>query len=91
MPTKNLQAEVFWNLLEILPRSQKLRYSEGAVFHNVLYYKQLSIACYQVSFYANNCFEQLPVMSSVFKAQSEGTDPCLCMIPVIYFINNQAR
>ena len=27
--------------------------SEGAVFHNVLYYKQLSIARYQVSFYAN--------------------------------------
>ena len=30
--------------------------SEGAVFHNVLYYQQLSIACYQVSFYANNSF-----------------------------------
>ena len=27
---------------------------EGAVFYNVLYYRQLSIACYQVSFYANN-------------------------------------
>ena len=28
--------------------------SEGAVSHNVLYYQQLSIARYQVSFYANN-------------------------------------
>ena len=31
--------------------------SEGAVSHNVLYFQQLSIACYQVSFYANNYFE----------------------------------
>ena len=31
--------------------------SEGAVYHNVFYYQQLSIACYQVSFYANNYFE----------------------------------
>ena len=30
---------------------------EGAVFYNVLYYQQLFIACYQVSFYANNYFE----------------------------------
>ena len=30
--------------------------SEGAVSHNVLYYQQLSIARYQVSFYANNYF-----------------------------------
>ena len=28
--------------------------SEGAVSHNVLYYQQLSIACYQVSVYAKN-------------------------------------
>ena len=27
---------------------------EGAVSHNVLYYKQLSIVHYQVSFYADN-------------------------------------
>ena len=34
-----------------LPLFQKLRYfSEGAVSHNVLYYQQLSIALYQVSF-----------------------------------------
>ena len=31
--------------------------SEGAVSHNVLYYQQLSIARYQVSFYADNYFE----------------------------------
>ena len=31
--------------------------SEGAVFHNVLYYQQLSITRYQVHFYANNYFE----------------------------------
>ena len=30
---------------------------EGAVSNNVLYYQQLSIACYRVSFYANNYFE----------------------------------
>ena len=40
--------------------------SEGAVSHNVLYYQQLSIACYQVSFYANNYFESLPLVSSAF-------------------------
>ena len=28
--------------------------SEGAISHNVLYYRQLSIAPYQVSFYAKN-------------------------------------
>ena len=31
--------------------------SEGAVFHNILNYQQLSIACYQVMFYAHNYFE----------------------------------
>ena len=31
--------------------------SEGAVSHNVLYYHQLSITCYQVRFYANNYVE----------------------------------
>ena len=30
--------------------------SEGAVSHDVLYYQKLSIAHYQVSFYANNYF-----------------------------------
>ena len=38
--------------------------SEGAVSHNVLYYQQLSIACYQVRFYAYNYFELLPIVSS---------------------------
>ena len=40
--------------------------SEGVVSHNVLYYQQLSIACQQVSFYANNYFEKLPKVSSAF-------------------------
>ena len=31
--------------------------SEGAVSHNILYYQQLFIAWYQLSFYANNYFE----------------------------------
>ena len=31
--------------------------SDGAVSHNVSYYQQLSIACYQVNFYANNYCE----------------------------------
>ena len=41
--------------------------SEGAVYHNVLYCQQLSIACYQVSFYANKYVEYLPILSSAFK------------------------
>ena len=32
--------------------------SEGAVSQNVLYYEQLSIACYQVSFYAYKYVEE---------------------------------
>ena len=32
-----------------------------------IYYHQLSIARYQVSFYANNYFEKLPIESSAFK------------------------
>ena len=39
--------------------------SEGAVSQNVLCYKQLSIAYYQVSFHANSYFEYLP---SAFKS-----------------------
>ena len=31
--------------------------SEGAVSHDVLYYQQLPVTCYQVMFYANNYFE----------------------------------
>ena len=41
--------------------------SEGAVSHNVLYYQQLSIAHYQVSFYAYDCFDYLQTVSSAFK------------------------
>ena len=33
--------------------------SEGAVSQPT-FYQQLSIACYRVSFYANNYFEKLP-------------------------------
>ena len=40
--------------------------SEGADSHNVLYYQQLSNARYQVSFYGNNYFEELPKVSSAF-------------------------
>ena len=40
---------------------------EGAVSHNVLYYQP---ARYQVSFYANNIFEYLPIVSSASKAPS---------------------
>ena len=43
--------------------------SEGAVSHNVLYYQQFSITHYQVSFYANNVFEQVPIVSTAFKEQ----------------------
>ena len=43
--------------------------SEGSVTHNVLYYQQLSIARYHLSFYANNYFEYLPIVSSAFKKQ----------------------
>ena len=39
---------------------------EGAVSHIVAYYQQLSNAPYQVSFYANNYFEYLPIVSSAF-------------------------
>ena len=47
-------AEVIFS--EKLLLSQKLRTSEGALSHNVLYYQQLSTAQYQVSFDAENYF-----------------------------------
>ena len=40
---------------------------ERTVFHHVLYYQHLSIARWQVSLYANNYFEWLPIMSSALK------------------------
>ena len=40
--------------------------SEEAVSHNVLHYQQLSITRYQVNVYANNYFELIPIVSSVF-------------------------
>ena len=45
--------------------------SEGAVSHNVWYYQKLSIACYQVSFYANYFFEKSPKVSSAFKKNKQ--------------------
>ena len=36
---------------------EKYSTSEGAIYHNVLYYQQLPITRYQVKFYANNFFE----------------------------------
>ena len=52
-------AEVIQIILsEKLLLSRKLYVtSEAAASHNILYYQQLPIACYQVSFYANNYFE----------------------------------
>ena len=32
-------------------------FSKTTLHHNVLYYQQLSMGCYQVNFYANNYFE----------------------------------
>ena len=45
------QNQIYWKSTFFL---EKLC-SEGAVSHNVLYYQQLSVACYQESFYADNC------------------------------------
>ena len=53
MPSKRLQ--IIW-VRNYLFLKNFVTY-EGAVSHNVLYCQQLSIACYQVSFYANNHFE----------------------------------
>ena len=39
---------------------------EGAVSHNVLYYQPLSITRNQERFYANNYFEELPIVSTAF-------------------------
>ena len=36
------------------------------ISHNVLYYQQLPIDQYQVRFYANIYFEELPIVSSAF-------------------------
>ena len=36
-------------------------YSEDAIFYNVLYYQQLYIDCYQVTFYANSYIVSLPL------------------------------
>ena len=57
-----------WNQIRgKLLLSRKVLHSEGAVSHNVLYYQQHPITRYQVRFYANNYFEQLPIVSTAFK------------------------
>ena len=43
-----------------------LEHLRGSRFLQCLFYQQLSIACYQVSFYANNYFEWLPIVSTTF-------------------------
>ena len=46
--------------------------SEGAVSHNVLYYLHLSVARYQVSFYANNYFEEFFFYKDCYKLSALG-------------------
>ena len=57
MPNKRLQLKSFiiWMRNDLFLLKQLT--SKEAISHNVLYYQQLSIARYQVSFYANNYFE----------------------------------
>ena len=43
--------------------------SEEAVSHNVFYYQPLPISRYQVRFYANNYFEDFPIVSTAFKSR----------------------
>ena len=46
--------------------------SEGAVSHNVLYHQPLPITRHQGRFYANNYFEELPIVSTAFKTKEIG-------------------
>ena len=49
--------------------SEKNAPAEELFFSHSLYYEQLSIARYQllpISFYANNYFDQIPILSSAF-------------------------
>ena len=57
----------FKYFIQKLLRSRKLNTSEGAISHKILYYQQLSINRWQVSIYANNYFEWLPIVYSAFK------------------------
>ena len=65
MPKKALVLKAFNIRVRKMTSSQKLYY-RGSPFSNFVYYQQLSIACYLVSFYANNYFEYLPKVSSAF-------------------------
>ena len=61
----NFRPEVLLFLSEKLPLSQKVRYFKGSHFSQCF---TLSKAFhYEVFFYAKNCFEYLPIMSSAFK------------------------
>ena len=52
--------------------------SEGAVSHNVLYYQPLPITHNQESFYDNNYFECLPIVSTALKHCILSTFPEFC-------------
>ena len=53
-----------WKITYILENNVT---SEGAVSHSVLHHQPLPITRYQVRFYANNYFEELPIVSTAFK------------------------
>ena len=57
MPQQGFRPEVFTFLVRNYLFLKNYPTSEGAVSHNVLYYQQLSIARYLISFYANNYFD----------------------------------
>ena len=65
--TSSAKSEVSKSTWKITFFLEKYATSEGAVPHNVLYYQPLPITRYQVRFYANNYFEQLPIVSIAFK------------------------
>ena len=45
------------NLILMSQNQIRGKYQKTMLFQRELYYQQLSIACYQVEFYANNYFE----------------------------------
>ena len=91
MPNKRLQALsllIFeWEITSFLKTTF---FREGAVCHNVLYYQQFSTACYQVILYANNYFEELPIVSSAFKQPllvRTLVNPTMDLIPIDSYVN----
>ena len=77
-------SEVFYYFIENLPLSHNYITSDGAVSHNLLYYQQLSVTRYQVSFYANSYFLVITnslvssdsVVASVLQASQRCTKYC---------------